>query len=320
MNYTVYKLHFPQGVHFGETKLESSQMTFQADTLFAALAQEAVAQSAETLKKLVDYVEAGALLFSDAFPYKGKEYFVPKPMVKPKVKTSVEDVAKRKRYKNLAYLPLSKLTDYLEGGEITKTDFGVPYLKTSACIEPGKDTVPYRIGTFYFGVRQEDTINAKPCVAADGEEVGLYVLLGYEDKKVKALTDELMDALSCVGIGGRRSAGLGRFELYNGKFPAKGLERLQGEYQTYMNLSVALPREEEMTGAVEGASFLLIKRSGFVASATYASEPRRKQDTFAFKAGSCFRQKFSGELRDVATGGTHPVYRYLKPVFMGIET
>ena len=42
MNYTLYCLEFINGVHFGRGNLDSSEITFHADTLFSALFQEAL--------------------------------------------------------------------------------------------------------------------------------------------------------------------------------------------------------------------------------------------------------------------------------------
>ena len=67
---------------------------------------------------------------------------------------------------------------------------------------------------------------------------------------------------------------------------------------------------------MEGARYLLLKRSGFIASASYAPELRRKQDFCAFCAGSCFEKRFKGDLFDVGGSGAHPVYRYAAALWM----
>ena len=45
----------------------------------------------------------------------------------------------------------------------------------------------------------------------------------------------------------------------------------------YMLLSVALPLDEELENAMENASYLLEKRSGFVASSDYAEGVEKKE-------------------------------------------
>ena len=42
MKYSIYQLDFYNGVRFGKGRLETTEMTFHADTLFAALFQEAI--------------------------------------------------------------------------------------------------------------------------------------------------------------------------------------------------------------------------------------------------------------------------------------
>ena len=63
----------------------------------------------------------------------------------------------------------------------------------------------------------------------------------------------------------------------------------------------------------------MIRRGGFVASESYAKEFVKKRDIYAFKAGSCFGKRFEGDVFDVSVSGAHPVYRYLKPMFIGVN-
>lgn len=306
MEYAVYKFRFTTGVHLGGGRLESATMTFGADRLFSALAFEALRRGEAELDRLVSLARNGKLLISDAFPYAGDEYFCPKPMIRIENKDTEETIAKRKIFKKLEFLPFDKLSAYLAGKaepeELLPPRFGSYSVKTSVAINPGEDTRPYRIGVFSFK-----------------ENCGLYVIFGYEEKDDLNFAEDLLDSLAFVGIGGKRSAGLGRFELDFVKKNPVDPGRFTGKYETYMTLCAALPKDEEMSNAMEGATYLLEKKSGFVASPDYADEWRRKRDVFAFKTGSCFKQKFAGELKDVSNGGRHPVYRYLKPMLMGVE-
>ena len=85
-----------------------------------------------------------------------------------------------------------------------------------------------------------------------------------------------------------------------------------------MLLSSALPKEDELEKSLDGASYLLQKRSGFVYSDIYAEEQRKKQELFVFQVGSCFTNCFDGDIYDVGNNGVHSVYRYAKPIFMGV--
>ena len=307
MEYAGYRLIFSQGVHFGSTTVESAEMTFGADRLFSALCQEAVSVGGERLAELHSMAEKGELLLSDAFPYAEGEYYLPKPLLRIQKSGKETDAKERKKYKKLSYVPVGQFAAFVKGNAdidaLGRQDFGKKAVKTSVNLQ-GEESVPYRIGTFNFSEKNDGS---------------LYILVAYQDKKRKNFLEELLDMLSFSGLGGRRAAGLGRFELYGADLPKElkaGLTRGSG---LYMNLSIALPQDEELSEALEGARYLLTKRSGFIASESYAEEPHRKRDIYAFQAGSCFKKKFRGQIADVsAPYGNHPVYRYLKPIWMGI--
>ena len=161
--------------------------------------------------------------------------------------------------------------------------------------------MPYRIGTYYYNAGN-----------------GLYLIVGYQNKDGLALVEELLKMLSFSGLGGKRTAGFGRFNLIQDDIPMELHKRLESQGTQYMSLSVALPTDQELESAMNGADYLLCRRSGFVASENYAKEQMRKKDLYVFKAGSCFGTRFCGDIYDVSDGGRHPVYRYAKPMFMEV--
>ena len=175
-------------------------------------------------------------------------------------------------------------------------------MKTSASIRGEDNTMPYRVGLYYFNKGN-----------------GLYIIFGYCEDKDRDLIDGLMGALSYSGLGGERSSGLGRFSCEKSVLPSKLAEHMEKAGEQYMTLSAALPRDDELERAVNNSQYLLIKRSGFIASDTYAAQQMRKRDLYVFKSGSCFSSKFEGDVYDVSCGaGSHPVYRYAKPMFIAI--
>lgn len=305
MNYTIYKLVFPAGVHLGQGILESSGIGLMADTIFSALCHEVLSSGQEVLNELIDAVRESRLLLSDAFPYREDEYYLPKPYIRIESKEQPEDVSKRKLYKKLKYVPVSLFSQYAAGKydpEKNPTpDFAKIETKVSASIRGEEETVPYRVGITRF---------FNGC--------GLYMIAAYESDKELSLLEKLITELSYSGIGGKRSTGLGRFELKRANLPVELVKRLTGAYARYMTISIGVPEEEEMNKVIEEADYMLMKRSGFVQSETYASEFRRKRDFYVFQSGSCFSVKFDGQLADVSNGGTHPVYRYAKPIFLGV--
>lgn len=308
MDYMVYKLEFQGAVHFGGRNMEEGEYACCADTIFSALCQEAVKMSEDALQSLYRYAKEGQFLLSDAFPYIGDTLFVPKPMRRVEISDHRGDSVIKKAYKKLKYVPMDKLETYLSGKYDVLSETGIDGLgnfemKTSARVRGGDETLPYRIGTYYFEPGN-----------------GLYVIVGYGGRKVQELADQLWKGLSHSGIGGRRASGMGRFILHPGQIAPGFRKRLQGEGAQYMSLSVSLPREEELEEALEGASYLLNRRSGFVASDRYAPEQMRKRDLYVLAAGSCFSNRFEGDVYDVSGGwGNHPVYRYARPIFVEVD-
>ena len=299
MKYRLYRLSFPHGIHAGDHNLDESMISFHADTLFSAMYQEALKLSEEKSERFLWEAKEGLIQLSDTFPYIGETEYLPKPMCRVEAQDQQGDSVLKKAYKALSFIPMEKMSQYLQGGLDALTEkeklskLGVHDLKTSAAITGLEETMPYHVGVFYFH-----------------EGNGLYLIIGTEEGTA---VEELLYSLSYTGIGGKRSAGFGRFDITD-------IRELKGspfneEGSLYMTLSVALPSENELEPALSQASYQMIRRSGFVASGTYAPELRKKRDLYVMTAGSCFGSRFSGDIYDVSEGGSHPVYRYEKPLF-----
>jgi CRISPR-associated protein Csm4 len=309
MNYKIYQFVFHGAVRFGKNTLEDTEYAFCADTLFSALCIEALKNGQDALDRLYQYASAGEVLFSDAFPFMQDVFFLPKPMLHIETDSDRGDSTVKKAYKKLQFIPAEDFSAYLKGeydirhapdlnGNLGRLD-----LKVSAAVRGEEETKPYRVGAYYFH-----------------EGNGLYVIAGYESEDAAAFVEELLQGISFSGIGGKRASGMGRFQVIPGKMPASIRERLERRGETYEVLSVSLPKEEELEQALEGAEYLLRRRSGFVSSDTYAPNQLRKKDLYVLKAGSCVRQKYDGDIYDVSDKpGTHPVYRYAKPMFMEVD-
>lgn len=307
MEYKLYKLKFQGAVHFGKHNLDDGEYSCCADTVFSALCHEALHMGMDKLQYLLDAVGEGGLLLSDAFPYIGDRYYLPKPMKRIAGPRDNGDSKIKKAYKKLKYIPEDMMGIYLNGEYDVLNDNGLDRLghfemKTAASVRGEGETKPYRIGTYFYNKGN-----------------GLYVIIGYNRREVLEFAEGLFESLSFSGIGGKRSSGLGRFELFSGKLSPDLLRRLEGNGTRYMSLSVSLPGGEELESVLDGAEYMLCKRSGFVASEKYAPEQMRKRDLYVFKAGSCFPIRFCGGIYDVSgKGGGHPVYRYAKPMLMEV--
>ena len=316
MKYQVIKLTFSGTVHFGTGILESGIGSFCADTLFSALCLEALSQEGETgIEALKDAVKSGRLVISDAFPFFGEELYLPKPTIPVQSKQISDDAdsSARKQFKKLKYLPVSALDSYLSGTlspeecrrYTDQTDaVGTPYLQTNVRIyeNRSKDPEPYYVGGYRFR-----------------ENCGLWVLLGAEESDTKKMIS-LFCSLGITGIGGKISSGFGRFtvSVSDPDFTMKSMleENTAG---TWMTLSICLPNEAELERVIEKASYAIVKRGGFIASETYAEKAQKKNDLFMLTAGSCFSERFHGDVYDVSAGGAHPVYQYGVPLLLRVR-
>ena len=312
MKFAVYKLNFAAGVHLGTGTLASGANTLPADTLFSALCMEAAQQGEKSIKTLVDAVRQNRLRIGDLFPFIGEELYLPKPLVPVQRENEGNSIVK-KSFKKLKYIPVSQLDTYLQGKidpvaavEKLKT-LGAFEVRTMAAsrstekLETG-ETLPYSVGVYRFG-----------------QGNGLYTIAGAEDTQTQNKLEQLLNALSYSGWGEAGPEELDAL-LKNccREVPQVLLKRLQGKNTPCVSLSVCMAADEELENAMEGAQYLLLRRSGFVSSTEYAEEQRRKRDMYMFCAGSCFRKRFSGDVFDVSNGGRHAVYRYAAPLWMEI--
>ncbi len=298
--YAVIEFKFSTGVHFGNGLLNNSSEIFHADSLFSALYIESMKAGIED--KFFDLVKSGKLLFSNAFPYKDGVYYLPKPILY--IKRDDENISsERKKFKKIKYIPVDLFDIYLKGKYFTdgvELDFGEFESVTKVSIS-ADETLPYQVGIFKFS-----------------ENCGLYIIIRYENEDVKYMLEDLLISLGLTGIGGKKTSGLGKFDFKYGRDIQDLTKLLERSGAYYMSLSDALPMKDELDEVMINASYLLEKRSGFVASEKYADEYRKKRDLFVFSAGSCFKQKFKGDIYDVSDGGSHPVYRYAKTLFVGV--
>lgn len=307
MNYQFLKFQFATGVHFGEGGLVTCGITLSADIIFSALCCEAIRDCQETLDFLVKEVSEGRFILSDAMPFIGDRYYIPKPMLRVEIE---QDASFRKNLKKLNYLPADRLNDYLRGEmnvceeiRVFHDYYGREYMTEKASVSYQAEASPYAVRGFRF------------C-----KNSGLYICIGYENAESLEKILALFESMQYTGLGGKKNAGLGRFELCLGKSDPEMIRRFQRDnFHKFISLSVTLPVDSEIENAMEGAAYLLKKRSGFIASDEQPGASRKKKTIYMMCAGSVFQNQFLGGLFDVSPGGTHPVYRYGKAFLMGVD-
>lgn len=320
MEYYLFKLKFLSHVHIGESEharsLETATEKFCADTLFSALCSVSNEKEIEQLYKLA---KENKFLLSDAMPYYEDELYIPKPITIAKTqKSDKNEAVDKKTLKKLKYIPVITLTEYigfLKGEKSydpkdVRIDFGEMQVITKSAQKGLEQTMPYSVGLYKYR-----------------EKAGLYIIIGMEEENLEFIKQKLI-ILGYTGLGGKVSSGYGKFQLKDGqkqmsKCNDNSTSQLYKLITTngnkYISLTAALPKEDELEKALINASYSLIRRGGFVQSAKFSDKAVKKQTQYFFKSGSTFEEKFQGDIYNVAKGGNHPVYRYGKPIFLGVN-
>lgn len=326
MDYFLFKLQFDTAVHFGGAdsalSLYTSEETLRADTFFSALCHEILIQQGEkTLHQLCEEVQQGKLLLSDLMPWHGETFYLPKPVAPSESNEEVETTL-RKKVKKLAWIPTLRFDEYaksLHAGHFepdkkglpeVQTSFGTHFEQTKAAIPAQGDTMPYQVGLFRFAI-----------------DCGLYFICGCAESGQAEKLEQLLNGLGLTGIGGKVSAGYGKFHVVDKislsepddkqtKWLRRALTSEKASHQ--LLLTTSLPQDTELDAALEGACFQLVRRSGFMSS-DRVNVPLKKKTQYFLSAGSVLRHRYQGALYDVSLTETHPAYRYSRPIFMGVN-
>lgn len=313
MKYKIVKLCFSTAVHFGDGGLMTCRNTLCADTLFSALCIESVRKSKETMTSIVKAVQDRQLLISDAFPYIGDVFYLPKPLCEIEHNTAItvdSDSSFKKTIKKLKYIDSSRLDDYLNG-RLSKNDIIQMQL-----------VVDNNFGSFDLihknSILEEETEPFSVMVFRYKDGAGIWFLLGYEDDSLVDLVEDMFGSLGLTGIGGEVSSGYGKYTITTEELPAHIKMMLGREQGRYMLITTSLPSDSEME-CLNQASFLLLKRGGFIASSDYADNLQKKKSIYFISSGAVFKEKWVGQLMNMAsTEGRHSVYKYSLPLFIGV--
>lgn len=322
MNYFLIKLSFDTAVHFGMSdtaqSLASSEDHLHADTMFSALCHTALQlYGEEGIEQLISWTREGKFLLSDTMPWREGAYYLPKPFILSDTRKELP-TSQAKAMKKLPWIPVCSFREFSEsvhGGEPYDpgkygASFGFQVETTRIAVFDGADALPYQVGLFQFA-----------------ENCGLYLIVGLETKQQETMLHGLVRTLGMGGIGGKISTGCGKFHVEEtvllnacadeqSTWLYRALTKKSGRY---LLLSTSLPRAEELDSVLEGATYQLVRRSGFVASDTYAERPVKKKTQYFLQAGSVVQNRFEGDLYAVGSRGAHPVYRYGKPLFLGVD-
>ncbi|MBP3655953.1 MAG: hypothetical protein J6K32_04570 [Clostridia bacterium] len=325
MDYCLFKLRFDGAVHFGQSdsalSLYTSADHFCADTLFSALCHTAGTLHGEAgIEQLCAQAKAGALLLSDSMPWRERDgrdvYYLPKPCIASSHKQDVP-AHLRKAIKKTAWIPVRDMGRFemsIQGEQLYVPDeepFGITDTRTFASVRDGEDTRPYQVGVYRF---------LPSC--------GLYFLAACSTKAQMEALEQLVAALGLGGIGGKVSSGFGTFSVEK----VIRLEQSDDAQICWLRdalthtaprhhllLTTSLPGDEELEAVLEEAQYQLVRRGGYVQSDTFSSTPQRKSTQYYLAAGAMLARPFSGKLYNTVPSGKHPVYRYAKPIMLGVS-
>lgn len=320
MNYCLFKFRFYTPLHIGDssmaTSLETADFIIRADTFFSALCHTALSLFGEEgINKLYKAASSGEFKISDSLPYKNGVVYVPKPFLSLEIQGDMSN-DDRKAMKKITHIPLNLLRRYLEGvltpSEVD-CDFCIDYVVDKVNLRKSEKSEPYSVSLVTFH-----------------ENCGLSVIVGYKDKEFLDMLKRLIAHLGLGGIGGKVSSGYGKFDVTEvteldfvdpSEIQYSLLKEMLNKRDSnmYILLATSLPKDEELETSMEGASYSLMRRGGFIQSVSYSNEPLKKKTQLFFLSGSVFCNLFEGDVYDVGCGGKHAVYRYSKPVFLGVK-
>jgi CRISPR-associated protein Csm4 len=330
MSYQIYKLHLDR-VHFGEGRLTGNSIHSSADRLFSALFLEA--QKLGALEEFRQIYEPSEFKLSDIFPFHGEDLFLPKPILAGSIDQSFDRQRPNLRstyklLKSLKVIPIDIFDAFcsrnlsLEQLTRLKAEFeqlGQPSITAKAAlprISSGQDAEPFSVGGFSFA-----------------KNAGLYFIAHFSKDVDPDFFNFLLDSLQYSGIGGKRSAGFGRFTYETVRWEDhQALRNLQNRLTIYnetsvsgfdsflcMTLTTSFPQDSELEAVLDHAHYLLKKSSGFAYSEK-VTEQYRKQDLYKFAAGSTFSRLFKGDIFDVQPEGyPHSVWNFARPIFFKLK-
>ncbi len=322
MRRCLFKLGFSTPVHFGGESpqgLENADMTCRADTLFSALCAAALSLGGgEAVERLCALVRDNRLRLSDAMPWQKDIFYLPKPAMT--ARRPILQTGDRKAFKKLNWISLADYPAYLramlEGqpfeAQEPPSPFGESLLHTKGASGRSADeeTTPWSVAAFEFY-----------------PENGLWFAAECDAGETADYLSALTEALGLSGMGGKISGGYGKFSVIKqidiDAASSAGLKWLSGALQCrlaplYITLASALPRDDELEAALEGAQYQLVRRGGFMAPGSVSAQ--KKSTQYFLAAGAALSHPFEGDLYEAGAQDGHSVCRYGKPMLLGVTS
>lgn len=337
-----YRLVPRSPFHFGErgVGLEETSVFLHSDTLFSAICMALREINVHELDRFLaafPRYQSGKLLgdkdifplrISSAFPFSGKVYLFPRPLLRLQgISSNIPTIGKT--LKRIIFLSKSLYEDVLAGLPLESKVMKNGELRADLFLQSGRVWVTAEENIV---IEPHDEVlwstNVQPKVTVDrirtlsqvysvgqvrfSEGCGLYFIIEYQDESWQPLMEKALRMLGDQGIGGGRSGGLGQFTLEKDEefsfTPVAGPD-------TFTSLSLYWPDETEVgDGVLTNAHYSLINRRGWIGSPDGAG--LRRNNVRMLGEGSVFKKQPMGALVDVTPVGKegnpmlpHPVWR-----------
>ncbi len=331
-----YRLDLLSPLHLGERGIgmEEAGEVLHSDTLFSALCW-AITQVGGT-GLLEEWLEAfrgrPPLLISSAFPWAGAVRFFPRPMVRLGWAASTDPprAGLGKRLKKVVHVSESLFQRLLEGGDLESELVRENLLPGGMWIATAeREKLPPGLGSVWTSPGPVPHVALDRSSAASslyhvGEvryapDCGLWFAVRWRDTGWRGLLERALSYLGEAGVGGERSAGRGQFRLA-GREPLS-LPDPSPPVGRAVTLSPYHPTRQEVdAGVLEGASYRLAMRRGWISSG--AGQGLRSKAVRMLAEGSVVGSRTDlGDLVDVTPEGFehHRVYRYGLAFPVGLE-
>ncbi|WP_455266256.1 type III-A CRISPR-associated RAMP protein Csm4 [Phascolarctobacterium sp.] len=335
MAYYIFTLKFLTPVHFGDAAnggfLDKIAMSCSADTLFAALCNEAALQGEAVVQQFVEKVSEKKIAFSSLMPYFRTEdedihFYLPKPLLTNEVNKQASKsfqemkqlATKLKKQKKTSFIRASQIPQLLQSRkngvapELQVDEFAVPFVSGRVNLRDEKPQ-PYYVGSYVFA-----------------DNAGLYLLCSVEDDTDVDFVENLLISLGASGIGGKRSSGYGKFALADDRWElcddggiydddsAIALMLFATDSSLQMCVAPLCPQQEDVLSVKAGA-YRLVKRGGFISSPELGENVKR-DSIYMLAEGSCFSKRLEGRMLEQSIAGlSHRVYRNGLGMFLGLR-
>jgi len=313
-NIVAYKLKFTGPLHLGQEGigLEKTDEIIRSDTLFSAILSCWSLFYDDDIDSLI---KKSPFILSSCFPFKGDDYYFPRPMVKIG-KQGEDDPKIGKKIKKVKFISKKLFAEVLNGKEVSFLEEntlqdGLLWSDRSFKNIPEEEKFAYKkrevprvtidrvtntSEIFYFN----ELVFSK--------DSGLFFLMRFLNPQIRTGFEAILHLLGDEGIGGDKHLGKGCFEVKTAE--DFKINFAQDNTEHLVTLSLFHPTEQ-----MEQASYELITRRGWIHSKGAMSLKRKGIRMFV--EGSVFKNADKNIYGDIPIvleknkdlGLTHNVYR-----------